>query len=168
MGLISKIFNALHPNGSGNKDTNPYKRTNRKSGLFSNTYKNAGYRGDKAEQEQIRRDLESKKKFHMENPQSERYQINRSNTLYDDVALAEKDAANRNTDAKVKNAQVASTAIKSFDYDPKKEDLDIQFAGGSKKYRFPDVPSEVVSEWMEAPSKGKFYNAVIKQYSTNK
>lgn len=168
MGLMNKIMSALHPQASGNKDTNPYKRTNRKSGLFSTTYKNAGYRGDKAEQEQLRKDLNSKKKFHMENPQSERYQINGSNTLYDDVALADKDIANGNTDAKVKNAQVASTAIHSFDYDPKTENLDIQFQGGSKKYRFPDVPKEVVSEWLEAPSKGKFYNAVLKEYSTNR
>lgn len=65
-----------------------------------------------------------------------------------------------------KQISVDSTAIDSFDYDPKTEGLTVKFQGNSKKYFYPAVPLELVEAWMKAPSKGEFFMSNIHdQYS---
>lgn len=61
-----------------------------------------------------------------------------------------------------------STAIDTIDYNPKKQDLLVKFRGGTKRYLFPKVPEEVVRKWLNASSKGRFYNKNIKQFSVAK
>lgn len=61
---------------------------------------------------------------------------------------------------------VDSSAIDSIEYDPKTEDLKVRFRGGSVWYTYPNVPADVVTEFMDAPSKGRYLAYVIKpQYS---
>lgn len=62
---------------------------------------------------------------------------------------------------------VPSTAIESYQWDPKTETATVRFKGGDTDYDFPNVPKEVMEGWGDAQSKGKYYNAVIKQYSIN-
>ena len=148
---------------------------NRSLSLFGGTakYNNTGNRQDKTSQTAIQSDIASGKKISMNAPQSSRYQISKEEqekrglksqgTLY---------TANDIADMKVdttKEVPVASSAVQSFDYDPKTQDLNIKFVGGSKKYLYPNVPPEVVTEFMDSPSKGKYVNSVIgPEYSTNK
>lgn len=148
---------------------------NRRTSLFGGTakYNNTGNRQDKTAQQSIQADIAAGKKISMNAPQSSRFQISKEEqekrglskqgTLYtaDDVADMKVDTN--------KEVPVASSAVQSFDYDPKSQALNVKFVGGNKKYLYPNVPPEVVTEFMDAPSKGKYMNYVIgPQYSTNK
>ena len=64
---------------------------------------------------------------------------------------------------------VSSTAIDAIDYDPKSKDLGIVFKGGKKEYIYPNVPREAVKALLQAASKGRHVNKVIKpNYSVAK
>jgi hypothetical protein len=54
-----------------------------------------------------------------------------------------------------------SSTITSVKYDDDARELDITFTSG-KKYRYFNVPLEVYAEFLDAGSKGKFFNDNIK------
>ena len=54
-----------------------------------------------------------------------------------------------------------SSTIKSVEYDDEARELDITFTSG-KKYRYFNVPLEIYVEFLDAGSKGKFFNDSIK------
>ena len=54
-----------------------------------------------------------------------------------------------------------STVIRRFDYDSGEQALDIIFTTG-RIYRYRDVPPEVVERFRAAFSKGRFFNARIR------
>src|ERR1700730_5580328 len=56
--------------------------------------------------------------------------------------------------------QVSST-ITSVEYDDDARELDITFTSG-KTYRYFNVPLEIYAEFLDAGSKGKFFNDNIK------
>lgn len=56
-----------------------------------------------------------------------------------------------------------STVIRRFDYDPRTEGLDVEFVSG-RRYRYAGVPAEVAEAFREAFSKGRFFNARIRDH----
>lgn len=54
-----------------------------------------------------------------------------------------------------------STVIRSFVYHPKRSALDVTFVSG-RRYRYVDVPETVAEAFREAFSKGRFFNAQIR------
>ena len=54
-----------------------------------------------------------------------------------------------------------STVIRSFEYRPELRALDIEFVSG-RRYRYADVPAEVAEAFRSAFSKGRFFNARIR------
>ena len=56
---------------------------------------------------------------------------------------------------------VNSSAIASFHYDPEDEELTITFTGGND-YTYTDVPSHIILGLIASPSKGQYFNTVIK------
>lgn len=54
-----------------------------------------------------------------------------------------------------------STVIKSFDYDRDKKILRVEFGNGSV-YKYHDVPEDIYQEMQNAPSKGQYFNAQIR------
>ena len=56
-----------------------------------------------------------------------------------------------------------STVIRRFDYDPRIEALDVEFVSG-RRYRYAGVPAEVAEAFREAFSKGRFFNARIRDH----
>jgi lysyl-tRNA synthetase class 2 len=54
-----------------------------------------------------------------------------------------------------------STVIRQFGYDPRTEALDVEFVSG-RRYRYARVPDEVAKAFREAFSKGRFFNARIR------
>ncbi len=54
-----------------------------------------------------------------------------------------------------------STVIRRFDYDASTHALDIQFVSG-RRYRYFDVPERVAEQMRAAPSKGRFFNARLR------
>ena len=54
-----------------------------------------------------------------------------------------------------------STAIRSFDYRPDARELDILFKTG-RSYVYHDVPPEAVKGFRSAFSKGRYFNARIR------
>ncbi|HSQ95048.1 MAG TPA: KTSC domain-containing protein [Croceibacterium sp.] len=54
-----------------------------------------------------------------------------------------------------------STVIRSFDYDPRTKTLDVEFVSG-RCYRYAGAPPKVVAAFREAFSKGRFFNAHIR------
>lgn len=55
-----------------------------------------------------------------------------------------------------------SSSIKSFDYDAEKKILKIEFPNGSI-YLYHDVPENIFQELKDAPSKGQYFNARIRE-----
>lgn len=56
-----------------------------------------------------------------------------------------------------------STVIRRFDHDPGSETLDVEFVSG-RRYRYAGVPNEVVEAFRSAFSKGRFFNARIRDH----
>jgi len=56
---------------------------------------------------------------------------------------------------------LVSSTIKSVEYDDDARELDITFTSG-KTYRYFNVPLEIYAEFLDAGSKGKFFNDSIK------
>ena len=62
---------------------------------------------------------------------------------------------------------VKSSDLVSVGYDEKSETLQIEFKNGI--YQYSNVPKEIYSELIQAPSKGKYANKSIRdKYPTNK
>lgn len=101
--------------------------------------------------------LDLDKKISIKTPLSVRWKDDGS--FNEDVSVKEDDI--------IKPSDVESTCIDSWDYDPTTLDLDVYFVSNpSKAYRFPGVPKSVIKRWINAPSKGQFYQRVIRGYST--
>lgn len=62
----------------------------------------------------------------------------------------------------VSNA-VNSTAIQSIDFDPKANEAQIQYTGGTKKYTFPMTKTEFKA-FQAAPSKGRWVAYEARRY----
>ena len=56
---------------------------------------------------------------------------------------------------------VASSSVKSVGYDSWTETLEVEFLSGSR-YQYYGVPQQMHEQMMQAPSKGRFLNAYIK------
>ena len=56
---------------------------------------------------------------------------------------------------------VASSNVSAIGYDSQTQTLEVEFLGGSV-YQYYNVPHEMHSRFMQAPSKGRFLNAYIK------
>ena len=54
-----------------------------------------------------------------------------------------------------------SMVIRRFDYHPAREALDVEFVSG-RRYRYAGVPAAVAEAFREAFSKGRFFNARIR------
>ena len=54
-----------------------------------------------------------------------------------------------------------STVIRRFDYDSPSRSLDVEFVTG-RRYRYHAVPEEVAQAFRAAFSKGRFFNAHIR------
>lgn len=57
--------------------------------------------------------------------------------------------------------QVASIAISRIDYNAAARELHVTFASG-RTYSYAAVPAEVYYQFVRAASKGKFFNAMIR------
>lgn len=55
-----------------------------------------------------------------------------------------------------------STAISRIEYDPARERLDIRFRDSGEVYRYYDVSAPVYEAFRKAVSKGRFFNAHIR------
>jgi hypothetical protein len=79
-----------------------------------------------------------------------------------DIALkrAARQAAHGTPEKRSGRFSVSST-IKSVEYDDEARELDITFTSG-KTYRYFNVPLEICAEFLDAGSKGKFFNDNIK------
>jgi lysyl-tRNA synthetase class 2 len=56
-----------------------------------------------------------------------------------------------------------STVIRRFAYDPPTRSLEVEFVSG-RRYRYARVPEEVASRFRAAFSKGRFFNAHIRDH----
>ncbi|MBO9376044.1 KTSC domain-containing protein [Sphingomonas histidinilytica] len=56
-----------------------------------------------------------------------------------------------------------SSVIRSFDYDAAARRLDIEFVTG-RRYSYHDVPARIVAAMRAACSKGRFFNARIRDH----
>lgn len=56
-----------------------------------------------------------------------------------------------------------SSVICRFDYDELSRRLDVQFVTG-RRYSYHDVPAKLVEAMRTAPSKGRFFNAQIRDH----
>lgn len=136
---------------------------NRKQSILTGkvNYNNTGWRKDKASQASLQEDISKGRTVNVSAPQSSRYS-------FDSKGIADL-ASGKKTADDYKETSVDSTAVKTIDYNPKNGNLDIQYTSGNKKYRFPNVPPEVVTEFLDSPSKGKYLYYVIRpEYSTAK
>ena len=124
-------------------------------------YNNTGWRKDKASQASLQEDISKGRTVNISAPQSSRYS-------FDSKGIADL-ASGMKTADDYKETSVDSTAVRTIGYNPKNGNLDIQYTSGNKKYRYPNVPPEVVTEFLDSPSKGKYLYYVIRpEYSTAK
>lgn len=136
---------------------------NRKQSILTGkvNYNNTGWRKDKASQASLQEDISKGKTVNISAPQSSRFSFDSKGIA--DLRTGKKDADD------FKETAVSSTAVRSIDYNPKNGNLDIQYTSGNKKYRYPNVPPEVVTEFLDSPSKGKYlYYEIAPKYSINK
>jgi lysyl-tRNA synthetase class 2 len=54
-----------------------------------------------------------------------------------------------------------STVIRRFEYQPQRHALEVEFVSG-RRYRYAGVPPHVADAFREAFSKGRFFNARIR------
>lgn len=57
--------------------------------------------------------------------------------------------------------EITSTAIREIDYDAERAKLLVRFASG-ERYVYVGVPGEVHRSFLESPSKGRFFQAEIR------
>ena len=133
---------------------------NRKRSILTGkvNYNNTGWRKDKTSQASLQEDISKGRKVNITAPQSSRYS-------FDSKGIADLVSGKKTADDYEETA-VSSTAVRTIGYNPKNGNLDIQYTSGNKKYRYPDVPPEVVTEFLDSPSKGKYLYYVIRpEYS---
>jgi hypothetical protein len=58
-------------------------------------------------------------------------------------------------------AMAASSLIRSASYWPDRRELELMFWSG-RRYLYSDVPADIADEFVEADSKGSFYNRRIR------
>lgn len=136
---------------------------NRKQSILTGkvNYNNTGWRKDKASQASLQEDISKGRTVNISAPQSSRYSFDSEDIA--DLASGKKTADD------YEETSVDSTAVETIGYNPKNGNLDIQYTSGSTKYRYPNVPPEVVTEFLDSPSKGKYLYYVIRpKYSTAK
>ena len=54
-----------------------------------------------------------------------------------------------------------STVMRRFSYEPARRTLDVEFVSG-RRYRYRDVPAETAERFRAAFSKGRYFNAHIR------
>lgn len=136
---------------------------NRKQSILTGevSYNNTGWRKDKASQASLQEDISKGRTVNISAPQSSRYS-------FDSEGIADLASGKKSADD-YKETSVASTAVRTIGYNPKTGNLDIQYTSGGTKYRYPNVPPEVITEFLDSPSKGKYLYYVIRpKYSTAK
>ena len=57
-----------------------------------------------------------------------------------------------------------SSAIAAFEYDTKTEILTVRFVRGEISYDYPGIPEEVIRDWLQADSMGKYFHNNICNY----
>lgn len=57
---------------------------------------------------------------------------------------------------------VASSLIRSVGYDPIDCILEVEFVEPRRVYAYFDVPYSIYVEWLDAPSKGQYFNEFIR------
>lgn len=57
---------------------------------------------------------------------------------------------------------MASSVIRHLHYKPEPRELSIWFAGSGRRYKFFEVPPELYHAFVEAPSRGRFFNDHIR------
>ncbi len=67
----------------------------------------------------------------------------------------------------IKITKLDSSIIESFGYDTNKQEMLIEFNGGSQ-YLYKNVNEIVVTEFMDAESKGRYINEIKKNYEFDK
>lgn len=55
-----------------------------------------------------------------------------------------------------------STSIRKMDYDPTTRTLSVWFVASGKRYDYENVPSDTYAAFRQAFSKGRFFNAFIR------
>jgi hypothetical protein len=66
----------------------------------------------------------------------------------------------------MKTITVNSSAIHSISYDEKTQMMQIRFNSNiDKAYDYPNVPPEIITNFLAADSKGKYFHANMKQYA---
>ena len=143
---------------------------NRKQSILTGkvNYNNTGWRKDKASQASLQEDISKGRTVNITAPQSSRYSFDDSEDVFDSKGVADLVSGKKDADD-FKEVSVDSTAVETIGYNPKNGNLDIQYTSGNKKYRYPNVPPEVVTEFLDSPSKGKYLYYVIRpEYSTAK
>lgn len=133
--------------------------------------------------------IQQNKSFTLKNPRSQRYTTVRELAGGDDKKFKTwkptgkqlspngfmqetelKKEMEKNPDLKpVFTESVPSTCLKTVKYDPAMESLTVQFQGkNSKKYWYPNVPSDQIVNLMKAPSKGRYFlQNIHDQYTLN-
>ena len=142
---------------------------NRKQSILTGkvNYNNTGWRKDKASQASLQEDISKGRTVNITAPQSSRYSFD-SKGVVDSKGVADLVSGKKDADD-FKEISVDSTAVETIGYNPKNGNLDIQYTSGNTKYRYPNVPPEVVTEFLDSPSKGKYLYYVIRpKYSTAK
>lgn len=124
-------------------------------------------RQDKKAQEAFRKAIGKNKVVEVSKVQSSRYKYDGDDTIYDPNEIAKMDDGDISKE--VQEVQADSTAVDSIRYDPETRVLTIKYQGGDTLYDFPNVPPSVVTEFMEAPSKGRYLaHYIMPNYSTNR
>ena len=119
-------------------------------------------KGEDNRKERAKERLEKGKKISFSDAQSQRYNINKERYIPGDTRDSNK-ANDKMEDVSVDN--ISSTAIDSMDYNPKTEVMNIKFRNNNKTYAYPNVPEDAIEGFMDAGSKGRYYNNQLKQYS---
>ena len=68
---------------------------------------------------------------------------------------------------KITITETGSKLITEFSYDYESNEMSIEYIG-TAKYVYPDVEAIVVSEFIEAESKGKYINSIKSNYTNEK
>lgn len=123
------------------------------SGLKARKGEFTGTSGNEAK---IEKAMDNGKSINISNPTSFRtYQNVGRNTLNkDDIEVGLTSG---------KGAELASTAIKSIEFDPASENAKITFTSSDKQYDYPMTPEEFRS-FMSSDSKGRWVNKEARKY----
>lgn len=123
------------------------------NGLLARKGEFSGTSGNEA---QIEKAMEKGKSINISNPTSYRtYQNVGRNTLNkDDIDIGLSSG---------KGVELASTAIKSIEFDPASENAKITFTSSDKQYDYP-MTTEEFKSFMSSDSKGRWVNKEARKY----